>query len=128
LSDTRFILIDQPMDSETYEAVLADVDCMVLPYRRSSYHGRISGVAVEAATAGVPVIYTDDTWTADLIDSSGAGIAVQDEDVNGLSQALLDAYDRRAELTAEARARAVYAGRLHSLDTFLNCLWGAGKA
>lgn len=124
LADPRFVLIDQPMDSETYEAALADIDCMVLPYRRSSYHGRISGVAVEAATAGVPAIYTDNTWTADLIGSAGAGIAVQDEDVTGLKRALLDAYDRRAELTVEARARADCAGRAHSLDAFLRCLWG----
>jgi glycosyltransferase involved in cell wall biosynthesis len=128
LADPRFHLIDQPMDSATYEEALADIDCMVLPYRRSSYHGRISGVAVEAATAGVPAIYTADTWTADLIGSSGAGIAVQDEDVAGLAQALQDAYDRRAELTAAARARADHAGRVHSLDAFLRCLWGAGSA
>jgi len=127
LADPRFVVIDQPMDSVTYEAALADIDCMVLPYRRSSYHGRISGVAVEAATAGVPAIYTEDTWTADLIGSSGAGIAVQDEDVTGLTLALLDAYDRRAELTAEARARADHARRTHSLEAFLRCLWGAGK-
>ncbi len=33
LTDSRFVLIDEPMDSETYEAALADIDCMVLPYR-----------------------------------------------------------------------------------------------
>lgn len=127
IADPRFVLIDQPMDSETYEATLADIDCMVLPYRRSSYHGRISGVAVEAATAGIPVIYTDDTWIADLIDSSGAGIATQDEDVAGLAKAMLTAYDKRTELTARARDRASHARRVHSLEAFLECLWGAGE-
>lgn len=124
LADPRFVLIDEPMDSETYEAVLADIDCMILPYRRSSYHGRISGVAVEAATAGIPAIYTTDTWTADLISSSGAGIPVEDEDVDGLTQALLDAYDSRADLTAAARARAEAAGKAHSLQAFIGSLWG----
>lgn len=124
LADPRFVLIDKPMDSETYETELAGIDCMVLPYRKSSYHGRISGVAVEAATAGIPVIYTEDTWTADLIESAGAGIAIRDEDVAGLTQALLDAYDQRAELTAQARDRADYAGKAHSLAAFLDCLWG----
>lgn len=124
LTDPRFVLIDRPMDSETYEAALANIDCMVLPYRRSSYHGRISGVAVETATAGIPAIYTEDTWTADLIGSSGAGIPVGDEDVVGLTQALLDAYDSRTELTAKARARADFAGKCHSLEAFLECLWG----
>lgn len=128
LADPRFVLIDQPMDSETYEAALADIDCMVLPYRRSSYHGRISGVAVEAATAGIPAIYTEDTWTADLIDSSGAGIPVGDEDVVGLTQALLDAYDSRVELTAKGRARADFARSRHSLEAFLECLWAGNNS
>ena len=46
----RVDFLEQPLDSAGYDALLASTDCMVLPYRRSSYFARISGVAVEAVT------------------------------------------------------------------------------
>ncbi|MCA1661996.1 MAG: hypothetical protein LC648_07485 [Novosphingobium sp.] len=52
----KVAFLTEPLASTAYDALLASVDCMVLPYRRSSYRARISGVAVEAVTAGVPVI------------------------------------------------------------------------
>src|SRR5262249_36736748 len=54
VSDRRVHVITGPLDSAAYDAQLLGTDCMVLPYRRASYFARISGVAVEAVTAGIP--------------------------------------------------------------------------
>lgn len=116
--------ITDQLDSEAYDALLAATDCMVLPYRRSSYFARISGVAVEAVTAGIPVIATADTWTSELVAADGAGIAVPDGDAPALSRAMADLardYDRYREMAQERHQQAL---ALHSSDAFLACLWG----
>lgn len=117
--------VTQPLDSAQYDALLAAADCMVLPYRRSSYYARISGVAVEAVTGGIPLIVTADTWSHGLIASSGAGIAVPDGDSAALAEAMADMARDYPRYLREARARREDAARNHSGDAFLDCLWHA---
>jgi glycosyltransferase involved in cell wall biosynthesis len=124
LADPRVEYITEAMDSAAYEAAIAAADCMLLPYRRDSYFARISGVAVEAATAGIPMIYTTDTWTADLVESIGAGVAVEDGDSQGVADAirlLVDNYDAYRQQAMDRRSAAQAA---HSSATFLDKLWG----
>ncbi len=116
--------IEQPLDSAAYGALLARTDCMVLPYRRSSYFARISGVAVEAVTGGIPVITTRDTWTADLVAQSGAGIAVDDGDAQGLAAAMADLARDYPRWRADAEAARAGAQAAHSGSEFLEKLWG----
>ncbi len=119
----RVDFIDQPLDSAQYDALLASTDCMVLPYRRSSYFARISGVAVEAVTGGIPVITTRDTWTADLVANSGAGIAVDDGDAAGLASAMVDLARDYPRWRGEAEAARGRAQAAHSGGEFLEKLW-----
>jgi len=121
--DPRVAILNQEMDSAAYEAALLDLDCMVLPYRRASYAARISGVAVEAASAGIPLIFTENTWVADLVETCGVGIALRDEDVSDLVRALIETYRSREELSRQARARAPEARHAHSREAFLRALW-----
>lgn len=116
--------ITEAMDSAEYDAAIAATDCMLLPYRRDSYFARISGVAVEAATAGIPMIYTRDTWTADLATSVGAGIGVEDGDVDGLAEAISDFIANYPHYHEAAMARRSAAQASHSSAAFLDCLWG----
>ena len=111
--------------SADYDALLAASDCVVLPYRRSSYYARISGVAVEAATAGLPVIATADTWTAELVATSGAGLATPDGDAPALAAAMAELARDYPRYRAQAEARREAALADHDGQAFLAKLWGA---
>ncbi len=124
LADPRVCFLNKPLDSAGYDRAVADTDCMLLPYRRESYFARISGVAVEAATAGIPMIYTEDTWTADFVEASGAGVAVADGDVSALVEAMRAVAGNYAQVQGAARARSKAAQQAHSSDAFLAKLWG----
>ena len=97
---------------------------MVLPYRRSSYFARISGVAVEAVTGAIPVIATADTWISELVASDGAGIAVPDGDAAALAVAMSELARDYPRYRALATARKQQALAANSGAAFLNCLWG----
>ena len=116
--------ITEPLDSDAYDALVAATDCMVLPYRRSSYFARISGVAVEAVTGGIPVIATADTWTSELVERLGAGIAVSDGDVSGFATAMAAFARDRVLLAGKARGRREAALAELSGVAFLELLWG----
>lgn len=124
-ADPRVALIEESMSSAAYDAAVAATDVMLLPYRRASYFARISGVAVEAVTAGIPVIYTRETWCEDLVAEVGTGIGVADNDVVGLADAIAAMVDGYADYRADARVRAEKARRNHSGDAFLKKLWGS---
>ena len=116
--------ITEPLDSDAYDALVAATDCMVLPYRRSSYFARISGVAVEAVTGGIPVIATADTWTSELVDRLGAGIAVSDGDVSAFATAMAAFARDRVQLAGKALGRREAALAELSGVAFLELLWG----
>ena len=116
--------ITEQLDSAAYDALVAATDCMVLPYRRSSYFARISGVAVEAVTGAIPVIATADTWTSELVASDGAGIAVPDGDAAALASAMAELardYPRYRDMAVARQQQALDA---NSGAAFLECLWG----
>jgi FkbM family methyltransferase len=123
VADPRVTIIDRALTSAAYDAAIAASDCMLLPYRRTSYFARISGVAVEAVTAGVPLIYTRDTWVEDLVHEVGIGIGVADGDIAGLALAIRMMVSDYRDYRARARERAELARRSHSPDHFTESLW-----
>lgn len=124
LRDPRVTFIRQALDSDAYAKAIAETDCMLLPYRHRTYSARISGVAVEAATAGIAMIHTRDTWIGDLVDSVGVGIGIEDGDVAALAEAIdtvLEEFESFRLRGAERQKDAVAA---HSAEAFQKCLWG----
>ena len=124
VGDDRVEFIRRPLESAEYDATIARSDCLLLPYRRDSYFARISGVAVEAATAGIPMIFTNDTWNADLVDKFGAGIGVEDGDIEGLANAvnaMIEGFELFHKVAIERKTAAQDA---HSAHTFIEKLWG----
>jgi glycosyltransferase involved in cell wall biosynthesis len=121
----RVTIIRNDLDSAAYAGLLADTDCMVLPYRRESYFARISGVAVEAMTAGIPVLYTRDTWVDDAAARMGAGLAVEDGDADDLASKIIALADDIAAFKRQAMTRTARARRYYSPDHFLEKLWGS---
>lgn len=124
LADPRVTVIRDALGSEAYAAAIAATDCMLLPYRRDTYYARISGVAVEAATAGIAMIHTRDTWIADLVDSVGVGIGIEDGDVDGLAQAIFAVVEDFESFRMRGAARQKDAVAVHSAEAFQKSLWG----
>jgi glycosyltransferase involved in cell wall biosynthesis len=125
VSHRRVRIITEPLDSAAYDAQVREVDCMVLPYRRVSYFARISGVGIEAVTAGIPVIFTEDSWMADLVGKVGAGVAIRDGSIDSLVTALGRLFDERDHFRERARNSMFAARAAHSSASFATALWTA---
>jgi glycosyltransferase involved in cell wall biosynthesis len=124
IADRRVLLLTEPLSSSEYNSQVAFADCMLLPYRRSSYFARISGVAVEGATAGAPIIYTRNTWCEGFVKICGAGIGAADGDAEGVAEAIEEMVNNYAAFKTRAVTMAAEARRLNSADAFLEKLWG----
>jgi glycosyltransferase involved in cell wall biosynthesis len=66
LSCQSVSLIDRPMSSADYDAVLKSSDLVVIPYVSEAYSARSSGVFYEAIAAGKPVVVPARTSMAHL--------------------------------------------------------------
>jgi glycosyltransferase involved in cell wall biosynthesis len=124
LTDDRVEIISAPLDADAYADELRRTDCMVLPYRRSSYFARISGVAVEAVTAGIPVIFTKDTWCEEFVEKCGAGVGVADGDVVELAKAIEAMAADYHAYRSLAVSRAAAARSRNSAERLVRGLWG----
>jgi glycosyltransferase involved in cell wall biosynthesis/tetratricopeptide (TPR) repeat protein len=90
------------LSSDAYYAILQDADLVALPYWRSIYEARTSGVLLEAKAAAKVVICTDGTWMSDQIEATGGGVVVADRNPAALANALLAAEARYEELASQA--------------------------
>ena len=97
---------------------------MVLPYRRQAYYTRLSGLAVETAMAGIPMIYTKDTWLEDAIEEYGSGLPMENENVEDLVAQILKMYLEIQVFKKHALTQASQAKAYHSAEHFMKKLWG----
>ena len=81
-------IIDRALRSDEYEELILNTDCMMLPYRNSSYHARLSRIAIECACIGIPAIYSKGGWLQETIEKFGSGIGIEDESVESLIEAI----------------------------------------
>lgn len=106
LDNVRFI--DEVLSTEAYYGLLREADVVLLPYWRSIYASRTSGIFVEALAAGRTVIVTEDTWMSDQLRDYGSGAVCRDHDPHDLVRAVLNIearfpeYSERARLTRDA--------------------------
>ncbi len=89
-----------------YAALFAGAVCLQ-PYARADFADRISGVTLDALSAGAPVVATSGTWIARVVERFGAGRAVDDLAPDPLLAAVEEV---RADYGARA-TNAVRAGR-----------------
>lgn len=90
-----------------YLELLASSDVLLLPYRRSEFHSRTSGVFADAMVLAKPMVGTADTWLGDRIEEWGCGETFEDGDVAGMRRALervIDDLPRYEERIREARS------------------------
>jgi glycosyltransferase involved in cell wall biosynthesis len=91
--------------SDDYYHWIARTDVMVLPYRRSFYRDKLSRVAIDAALAGIPIIYPKGTWLEDFVMSHAAGVPFDEGNPTSLSLAIESCHKCHAELKELATFR-----------------------
>jgi len=96
---------DQTLLSEEYFALFRGAICLQ-PYNAREYaRDRISGVTLDALSAGCPIVTTAGTWMARLAARFQAGLAVDAPTVEALFEAVSEMRDRYPVYAANA-ARA----------------------
>lgn len=96
------------LTGEDYLQFLRSGDLVVLPYRSASYNRRVSRVSVEAALMGKPIVYTRDTWSAEVAAMAGCGVEIPEETptaiATGIEEGLagIEQLQQKAERGAEA--------------------------
>lgn len=124
-ANPQVTIIREALSPDDYDRMFSKIDCMVLPYRRAIYGSQISGVAVEAACSGIPLICPEGTWLADYSADYAAGITVPSEDVAALAGAIVTVAAGRESFFDRARQAAVRARAQNSAEEFLRVLWTA---
>ena len=121
-------LIERPLLSDDYQALLQQTDVMILPYRNSSYHARVSRIAIEAVCLAIPIIYTQGGWLEDVVTEFGAGVGVEDESVESLNAAIATVTSTYAALRQQAIAKQAKAQHYFSGETFCQILFSESAA
>lgn len=121
-SDPRVTAIDSPLDEKAYSELLDSISVLILPYRRSSYYGRLSRVSVEAACHGIPMIVTPETHLAHVVADMGAGLLMDKENVESLVVAMIRYLGCALECTEQASLRVPRARTYYSPENFLQTM------
>lgn len=95
-------LLPDKLESDDYYRLLQAADIVLLPYWRSIYFARTSGVFMEALSVGKPVIATAGTWMSDQLETLGAGIVTPDRSPEDLADAIQQAASMLVPLTEKA--------------------------
>jgi len=122
LSDPRVEFLNQNLSSAEYGSLMGRTDLIVLPYRRNSYHHRVSRVAIEAAGRGLPIIYTMGTWSGEVAELAGCGVPIMGESEEDVAAAILKAVEEVDELKKQAEAGASRVMNYHSTETLRKIL------
>ncbi len=118
LDSERVDLVNENLDAAQYEQLLQESSLILLPYRRNSYHNRLSRVAIEAASRGKPLIFMTGTWSGELARLAGTGVPIGDETVDALEAAIRRAVRDLPGLSFAARAGASRVSAFHAGNTF----------
>jgi hypothetical protein len=122
IADGRYQLVNTALDRNAYSALLAKSDIIVLPYRRSSYHNRVSRVAIEAALHGVPLVYMSGTWIEEVVELTGAGVPISNETSEAVAAALQTAINELPTLRKQAYASKAKIADYYSARRFRQLL------
>jgi glycosyltransferase involved in cell wall biosynthesis len=109
---------NESLDAEAYNTWLSQTDFVILPYRKSSYYNRLSRVAIEAGARGIPLIYTDGTWTEEVAALVECGVKIDGESPAELVKALNHAYEDAKKFKDRAAAGAERVKQYHSCENF----------
>jgi glycosyltransferase involved in cell wall biosynthesis len=114
----RLATLPDPLPGAGYAAQFQGAVC-VQPYVPAEFQDRVSGVTLDALSAGAPVVALAGTWSARAVARFGAGVVVSDAAGERLAAAVREAVARYPELSERARAAGLAlhqehdAGRLY---------------
>ena len=103
-------LIRETPSPDEYAANFPGSICLQ-PYDRAEFRDRVSGVTLDALVHGCPIVATAGTWSADMIEPFGAGIALADPNAERLYGAAIHLRADYARYQAAAFAAARAPGR-----------------
>lgn len=105
LSELGVTLFNRPLDPAEYRQLLGSGHLSLLPYDRSAYGSRSSGVFAESLAAGIPTIVPADTWmsrrqpaTAGLTYRSLGEIPFKVNEIEGRFHQYKEVADRHAKV------------------------------
>jgi glycosyltransferase involved in cell wall biosynthesis len=125
--DHRVTLIDKSLGSDEYAALLASADVILVPYWRSIYRERTSGVFLEGLITGKLILCTQDTWMSDLFEVHGGGVAIEDRSGRSICDGLRKLVEQREQLQARARHAAEYWKAIHRPENLIAHLTGENE-
>lgn len=78
---------NEALDRNRYHALFEGA-VVIQPYRATDFEDRVSGVTLDALRAGAPIVVTEGTWMARLVQRHHAGVATSDLSPSGLIHAI----------------------------------------
>jgi glycosyltransferase involved in cell wall biosynthesis len=114
--------VESGVNSDKYEAMILESDCIVLPYRAMFYRYIQSGVFLEAVAAGRAVIVPRDTAMGRDCADYSLGLMFKSEDAEGLAGAMTE-----MAMTIDKWLMAVRSNRgallsKHAIDRYVETL------
>ena len=123
----KVTLLERALTDEEYAEYFQKADFLSLPYRRRMYFNQISGVLIEAACSGIPMIVTENTWLSWAMREYGAGVTVRNDDASDLYDKLLYCEENWETLAGEADKMRSIALEKNSTERYLKLLWEEGS-
>lgn len=124
VADPRFELINHNLDAAAYRALLTRTDLIVLPYRRESYHNRVSRVAIESAIHGLPLLPMRGTWAEELSALAGGSTVIEDETAEAVADGMVSGLRMLDTLQQQAGRQKASVAMHHSVYAFRERLDG----
>lgn len=93
----------QTLDAAAYAELFRGAICLQ-PYDAAAFADRVSGVTLDALSAGAPVVTGPGTWIARVVERFGAGVVAPSSTPAELLEALLRARAEHERLAAAAHA------------------------
>jgi glycosyltransferase involved in cell wall biosynthesis len=110
------------VESEEYIEWIAKTDVIVIPYRVGFYRDRMSRVAVDAAIAGIPIIYPRRTWMESFVKQFASGIPFEAGYPDSLAEAIREIISRYPELKTRSESLRTEVAELYSAKSFFENL------
>jgi glycosyltransferase involved in cell wall biosynthesis len=114
-------LIDKPLDSEQYHALIDSGDVVLLPYVAENYGQRTSGIFAEALAAGKVVVSSRWPWIEEQMRNYPCGILMQKNSPEALAMAMREVVSNYAKLRPNKGIVNSWAHH-HSGDNFMSVL------
>lgn len=114
-------LNDQAMDRAAYRAQFQGA-LVIQPYRAADFQDRVSGVTLDALHAGAPVVVTEGTWMARMVQRFQAGVITADLSPEGLIDAIDTILADHAAYAERAQAAAAQIQAEHSAQGLMSAV------